>query len=296
MSDTPEKRSELPRARVEKNWKTYLIWLVPVAAAGFAGWLVYTTVLASGPTLHIDFPNAEGMEKGNTQVKYRGAVIGSVEAMHLSQDHQSVEVEVSLDKSAADLAREGSVFWIVKPEVSLGQIRGLRTLVSGAYITVRPGGGKRQTHFKGLPEPPLLEQNEKGLKLVLLADKQGSLEKRAPVYYRDVQVGEVLDFAFNQQKNQLEVPIWIHAPYVSLVGTNSRFWNAGGLRMQMSLGGIEIHTESMKALISGGVAFSTPGGPQGEVKPGTQFQLHANPLPAWLGYAPTNAVGSRVSL
>ena len=97
MSQNENRRlpSDLPSATVEKSWRTYLIWLAPLAALGFAGWLVYTTLLATGPTLHILFSNAQDMDPNNAQVKYRGAVVGTVKSAHLTKDQQNVDVEVS---------------------------------------------------------------------------------------------------------------------------------------------------------------------------------------------------------
>ena len=294
--DHHQSPGELPKARIEKNWKTHLVWLIPVAAAGFAGWLVYTNLFATGPTIHVYFANTQGLQPDNAELKYRGTKVGTVKSMTLSKDQQTVDVEISLEKSAADIAREKTQFWVVKPEFSLGQIQGLQTIVSGAYIEAKPGGGKRMTHFKGLPEPPVQDKENKGLQLVLVSDKLGSVQKGAPIYYREVKVGVVLGYEFNEKKHALQIPIWINEPYVPLVGRNTRFWDAGGLQVQMNLGGIQVSTESVKALVAGGVSFATPGGPQGKVEPGTTFQLHPKPLPEWLGYSLTNQVGTRITI
>lgn len=223
----------LPRATIGRSWQSYLIWLIPLAALGLAAWLLYTTLIATGPTLHIYFKDVQGLQPGNAEVKYRGAQVGTVSSMHLAKDQQSVDVEVSLDRAAADLAREHTLFWIVKPQLSLGQIQGLQTIVSGAYIEAKPGPGKQVTHFQGLSQPPSPEQEKKGFRLVLLADKLGSVQKRTPVYYREVQVGEVLESTFVDGTQALQIPIWINEPCVSVVDTNSKFWDAGGLRVQM---------------------------------------------------------------
>ena len=53
-----------------------------------------------------------------------------------------------LHKPAAGLAREGSQFWIVEPRVSVGQVTGLDTLLSGSYIQVAPGSGAETTQLR----------------------------------------------------------------------------------------------------------------------------------------------------
>src|SRR5437588_4565246 len=141
----PHSLDELPKAKLERNWKTYFIWLVPLAAATLAGWFIYSNMVKGGPTLHILFEDAAGLQPGKSQLKYRGAEIGEVRDVKLTKDHQRVEVVVALDRAAKSVARDGSRFWIVKPEVGVQEIRGLRTIVSGDYVTVEPGEGPLQT-------------------------------------------------------------------------------------------------------------------------------------------------------
>src|SRR5690242_2254776 len=108
----PRSFEDLPKARVEKNWKTYLIWLVPIAAAGLAAWFIYSNLFSSGPTLHIYFANAAGLQPGKSQLQYRGAQIGEVTKIGLTKDHRRVDVTVALHRSAESVARAGSRFWI----------------------------------------------------------------------------------------------------------------------------------------------------------------------------------------
>ena len=74
----PHSLDELPKAKLERNWKTYFIWLVPLAAAALAGWFIYSNMVKGGPTLHILFEDAAGLQPGKSQLKYRGAEIGEV--------------------------------------------------------------------------------------------------------------------------------------------------------------------------------------------------------------------------
>src|SRR3954451_13362859 len=166
----------LPRAKLVRSRKTWLFWLIPIGAATLAAWFIYSDLMRGGPKIHIYFDNAAGLQAGKSQVKYRGATVGDVKAVSLTSDHSRVDIIVVLDSTAADLAREGSRFWIVKPEVSVEAIRGLRTVVSGDYITVEPGDGRKESKFNGLAEAPVVEAGEV-LNLVLLSERGGALKK-----------------------------------------------------------------------------------------------------------------------
>jgi paraquat-inducible protein B len=48
----------------------------------------------------------------------------------------------------------------------------------------------------------------------------------------------------------------------------SRFWLAGGVDVNLGLfRGLEVSVESLRALVAGGIAFATPGGPKIPVPP-----------------------------
>ncbi len=282
----PGSMKDLPKAKVEKNWKTRLFWLIPLGAAGLAAYFIYSNVVGSGPTIHIYFGEAGGMEPGKSPVKYRGAEIGLLKTVTLTHDHRRVDLTVSLDSSAEGLAREGSRFWIVKPEVGVQQIRGLRTIVSGNYITVAPGNGKPQTEFTGLDEPPIIDPNPV-LNLVLLSEKAGSVKKRSPVFYRGLQVGEVIDSELGPSAQTVHTTIHIKKHFAPLVRLNSKFWNAGGINLSVGLSGADISAQSAEALLAGAIDFATPDRPDKEAPPGTTFRLYDKPEDAWLAWSPS---------
>ena len=288
MSSSPNHRKsfeELPQAKIEKNWKRWLIWIVPIGAAALAAWFIYSDLLKGGPTLHILFDNAAGLQKGKSQVQYRGAQIGDVKDIRLTKDHRQVDVIVSIDRSADSIAREGSRFWIVKPQVGVEEIRGLRTIVSGDYITVEQGSGKRQMRLRGLSEAPVLEA--KGTRrIVLLAEKSGSLKARSPVFYRGIQVGEVFSLDLGHSSQTIQITVDIRKRYAPLVRMNSKFWNAGGIHANLSLSGLNIAAQSSEALISGGIDFATPDVSEKEAPAGTSFRLYDKPEDSWLGWSP----------
>jgi len=276
-----QRPSELPQAKVRTSRLRYWVWLVPIGVAGLVGYYLYDYFAAHGPTITIVFDEAKGLTANQSDLRYRGAKLGSVKSMELSKDRRHMFVKVELDKSAESIAVEGSEFWIVRPEVSTSGIRGLKTIVSGEYLQVKPGHGKRTDHFTGLEEPPILTDDQQGVQLTLVTDKISSLGRGSPIYYHDIQVGQVLHYELAQDGQNMHVQIFIHKKYAHLLGTNSKFWKAGGLNVRMSLAGIQMSAETIQSLIQGGVAFSTPGGVKEPVKPGAVFRLHESSLPEW---------------
>jgi len=139
---------------------------VPVAAALVAGYLVYERVQEIGPSITIKFKDGSGLRTGLTPLKYRGVSIGEVVAIGLSSDHHYVLATVRLRRSLASMADEGATFWIVRPEVGLGNITGLSTVITGPEIQMQPGTGPPRSEFVGLESAPT-GPDRKGLGITL---------------------------------------------------------------------------------------------------------------------------------
>ena len=284
----PDGAEELPKAKVkERKWNLPVVWVVPVVAAIVAGYLIYDRVREVGPKITITFKDASGLKTGQTPIKYRGVLLGEVTALELDESLQRVLVKARLRRSGASIAREGSVFWIVRPEVGIGNITGLGTVITGPQIEVLPGAGKPKSEFVGLENPPVA-QERKGLKIVLRTGHPGSLKLGSPVTYRGIEVGAVQDSRLGPDATSVDIHVFIKRRYANLVRKGSRFWDVSGVDMKVGLfRGLEINVESLRSLMTGGIAFATPDDPKdGPAKDGTVFPLNDKPKKEWLAWAP----------
>jgi paraquat-inducible protein B len=88
-----------------------------VQAAGGRGQLI--TVYAE---------EGHGVKAGDA-LRYRGIDVGVVERVELSSKLDRVELYLRLDPDAHSLARAGSRFWVVRPQLTLDSFQGLETVV-----------------------------------------------------------------------------------------------------------------------------------------------------------------------
>ena len=233
-----------------------LVWVVPIAAAIVGITLLVNTWRERGPTVTITFENGEGLEVGKTLVKYRNVTIGRVSQVKLDADRTHVEVVADLAKSAADLAADGTRFWVVRPRIGVGWATGLDTLLSGAYIGVESGtGGPKRTHFSGLESPPPLPHRAAGKQLVLEATELGSVSVGAPVYFRRFQVGQVIDEYLDDKTHAARIVLFIDAPHDQAITRATRFWNASGVDVSINSDGLKVRSQSLASVLAGGVAF-----------------------------------------
>ena len=247
-----------PHVIVRNRARPSIVWLIPVVAAIVGLFLAYRAYTERGPTIVITFDSAEGLAAGSTRVKYKEVDIGIVEAVELSQDLSQVVVTASLVSGAERYLTEDTRFWVVRAVVSAGQISGLGTFLSGAYIAIDPATvGKQTRFFDGLDKAPVVTSDVPGTIFNLRAETLGSIDVGSPVYYRWLQVGNVAGYELDVGGDQVEVQVFIESPHDRRVRSTTRFWNASGLDVIVSPEGLEIDTPSLVSMLIGGVAFET---------------------------------------
>src|SRR5690606_12887272 len=132
-----------------------------------AGWLGWRAMQEQGHVITIEFSTGSGIEPGDP-LTYRDLEVGLVRDVRLSEDLNRVMVKAELKPDAEPLAREGTRFWVVRPDVSLRRVRGLDTIIGPKYIRVEPGPLSRddddrlQDHFIGLDSAPETDQAPAG--------------------------------------------------------------------------------------------------------------------------------------
>ena len=276
---------EMPRARIRRRRIVRLVWVVPVIAVAVAAWLVYQRIRDLGPQITVTFDDAGGVRVGQTPLRYRGVHIGEVSGVRLSGDEKRAVVVIRLQRQAADIAREGSRFWIVRPRVGWGSFTGLNTVLTGPELEVIPGkpDAPRKKAFTGLDTPPAAIEG--GLHVVLRAVRP-KMRANAPVYYRGVEVGTVQKLDLAPNALSADVHVIIYPRFAALVREGSAFWDVSGLNVKAGLlKGMDIQFDSLRAFITGGIEFATPPGTR-RAKPGTVFFLYDAPKPEWLAWAP----------
>ncbi|GAA4321343.1 MlaD family protein [Pigmentiphaga soli] len=245
-----------PARRRPRRWLPSLVWLIPIVAAAAGLSFMFNMLSRHGPDIEITFRSAEGLEAGKTRVRYKDVDIGQVKAIKLDKGLSNVIVTVELTNDASDFAVEGSRFWVVKPRVAASGVSGLGTLLSGAYIGVDPGKSEnRVTEFTGLEVPPIVTADTPGKQFVLRAKDLGSLDIGSPVYYRRINVGQVVAYDLDPDGEGLTVRIFVSAPYDRFVTRSARFWHASGINVQLNADGLKLQTQSLASVALGGVAF-----------------------------------------
>jgi len=272
-----------PHVRPRKEQRISWIWLVPLLAVAVGATLLLRDWLATGPTITVAFESAEGIEVGQTRVRYKDVAIGTVTDVRVDHDRGKVLVTAQLHREGAEyITQPESRFWVVRPRLAISGVSGLGTLLSGVYIAVdtppaSAGQQKAVYEFEGMEHPPEISSERPGSRYTLRADDLGSLDIGSPVYYRRIQVGQVIGYALDETGSAVNIQIFVDAPHDRYVSADARFWNASGISFNLNAEGVSVQTGSLAAVLAGGLAFA----PANEfdtasAKADAVFNLHKN--------------------
>ncbi|BAF72289.1 intermembrane transport protein PqiB [Sulfurovum sp. NBC37-1] len=253
------------------------VWIVPIVALIVGAWLIIQSINAKGPVIHITFKSAEGVIAGKTVIKYKDIEVGKVINVDFSKDLSQVIITAEMKKNMRPYLTEKTRFWVMKARISANQVEGLETLLSGVYIVMDPKKGKESTRkFKGLDIIPPVPADEKGTQYILKAQDIGSIDIGSPIYYKKLPAGSVSAYHLSHDGREVDIEVFIKAPYDKLINNQTRFWNASGISASLSANGVDIRTESLTAILSGGLSFDNfrQQGTVKKVKPNHVFTLY----------------------
>ena len=255
----PLSEDAIPEAVASTRSGFSIVWVIPLLAAVIGIWVAYSAYSERGPVITITFDTAEGLEAGKTKVRFKDVEVGQVEDIELDEDIEHVQVTVQMNKGSGAYLTDKTRFWVVRARITAGSVSGLETLLGGAYIGLDPvEGGKATRKFTGLETAPVVTTDQPGQHLNLKASRRGSLDVGAPVYFRQIKVGEVVSYELAEDGESVDFKIFINEPHHLKVTENTRFWNASGVNVSLTAEGIDVAMESMVSLLVGGIAFEVP--------------------------------------
>jgi paraquat-inducible protein B len=228
--------------------------------------------IAPGLRLSLKTDDLNSLEIGSG-VYTNGILVGSVQKYEL-QDDDTVLIGIYIEPKYKKFVRKGTRFWNASGISTSGGIRDLKIQVASLSSMIKGGimmqtpdalknnpqaeNGQVFTLYKDLEEMAALDAPT-GLNVILETDNLGSLKIGSHVYYRRVTVGEITKLKFSPTFQKVLVSVTIYQQYVPVIRENTKFWNASGINVTGGvLSGLSVSTESVEALMKGGIALATP--------------------------------------
>lgn len=233
-----------------------IIWVIPLLALLLTATLIWKNTFDHGPVITLNIVAADGIEAGKTLIKFRSVKVGMVKKVELSPDYKTTILTIQMEKNTEKMLRSDTKFWIVKPRIEHTGISGLDTLLSGSYIQMSLGESNVYTDkFTALDKPPVYQPQEKGMNFQLLSSSSKRLSVGEAVTFRGFDVGAITDAYFDMDQKKIRYKIFVREPYCELINNSTKFWVSSGVDVSISTSGLNVTTESLDSIVSGGVSF-----------------------------------------
>lgn len=194
----------------------------------------------------------------NTRILHRGIEIGAIHNIEKQGDNNILYL--GLLPEYQYILRSDTQFWLAKPNISLSGASDIDALLGGSYITFNlySDTDVEKTDFILFTSPPAKHASAKGLQLSLLSDSANVATPGSHISYRGITVGQVDNVILDKKADRVRVNITIDEEHKSLIQANTRFYNASGITLNGSLSDFVVKTESVDAILRGGVSFYNP--------------------------------------
>ena len=253
---------ELPRATVVPPKRTRIspVWIIPILAAVVAIGIAVQRILSEGPTITIVFRSAEGIEAGKTFVKYKDVNIGQVTAVQPlgglrqggshGQDRQERgrsdggRREVLGGASAHHPERD-----LRARHPAIGQLhrlRGRQLEEQRAHVHRARGAADPHRRVAG----PAVRAEGRAI-----WGRWGSARRSTTAACRSARSSPTTSPPTASRSSSRCSST---RPTTSTSLPATRFWNASGIDVSFGANGLDVRTESLVALLAGGLAFDTP--------------------------------------
>ncbi len=230
-SPTGESAESFPLAEVRPvgpSWRQVLanskLWWLTAVCAVTALAVVLASTRRSGTQIVIRFDEGHGVKPGD-RLRYRGIDVGEVTGVELDANLGGVRVQVELQPQAKSLARNGSRFWIERPQLGLARMSGLETVVGAKHLGVIPGPEDAPAcyDFEGVETPPVLREATTSEIVIRFREGHG-LTVGDVAKFRGIVVGEVTQVTLNGDLSGIEVRVRLAEGANAVARTGSQFW------------------------------------------------------------------------
>jgi paraquat-inducible protein B len=198
-------------------------WLAALCLLVAVGVLIWA-FQEVGAAITIHFQQGHGLKPGDA-LRHRGIEVGEVERVKLEPDLRGVLVRIRLQPDAVGLAREGSRFWIERPQVSLSRVTGLETVMGAKFVAVIPGPAHARAayDFEGM-ETPLTLASQDDVEITVRFDNGHGLTTGSSVRHRGIEVGEITSVELDEDLRGVQVVVRLVGTAARLARRGTQFW------------------------------------------------------------------------
>ncbi len=214
-------------------------------------------VLYSDKPIILVLNSKKSIDNNLSQIKYNNINIGKiVDINHTPKDKQT-KVTILLKKKYLYLLKYKPYFHIFKHKLSIDKLGELKSILNDHFIDLSKQS-KKESDFKYnftlYNKPKKISMYS----IVLKTNDSIKIGENAPVYFKDIEVGNVSYKKLNKKSGTVIFGLDIFWKYRYLINDSSLFYLESPIEIQASINDINIKTSPLKSFIKAGIEFETP--------------------------------------
>ncbi len=194
--------------------------------------------------------------KTTSKLYYKNIEIGAIKDISLEG---IVKITLNIEHKYKYLFGKNSKIYLQGTSISLDKIENLSSTILGDNLYLIPdryNGHKSKYTLDSVN--PNHTYYKKGLRVQLKAKDSKNLTIGSPIYFKGFEVGEIYNVDLEKNGKYLIFDVFIKEQYANILKTNSKFYKATIIDMDVGVFGAKIKLGSAKSMLNGGIFFTNP--------------------------------------
>lgn len=220
----------------------------------------------SGLHLQLQAKNMQGLSEGGV-VLYLNKEVGRIDSVSFNKE-SGVKVDVTIFDEYSSLVNNSSIFYLnslIKSKIDFKEVKleipTLKSMILGGitFDTLNKGATSSKRTFLLYEDQSSVEEQaylNSGGKFITLSSKTlNALHKNAPIFYKEMEVGKIIDYSYDGDKFIFKA--YIEKNYAHLINDSTYFYNSSKLEVDIEFPKVKVSTTTLEQMLRGGLSFKT---------------------------------------
>jgi paraquat-inducible protein B len=199
----------------------------------------------------INFIDTNGIEE-NTPIIYKGIEIGKITQVKLNKE--SLNTSAFIYEEYKYLLTDKTKFFVEEPMISTDGIKNLGNIVKGNFVSLDYKKGEFKNNFIAINKKDI-NKSATSIKVELLSDSLNSISNKSKIYYKNIEIGKVDDYALTSDLKNVKISISIDEKYKNLINDNSLFYDMSSKLVEMKNLNLNLNYSGIEPLLNGAIGL-----------------------------------------
>jgi paraquat-inducible protein B len=219
----------------------------------------------------INFIDVNGIEE-NTPILYKGIEIGRITEVKLEKD--ILNSSAFIYEEYKYLLTDKTKFFIEEPNISFDGVKNLGNIVKGNFVSLDYKKGEFKNNFTAINKKDI-NKSATTIKVELLSDSLNSISNKSKVYYKNIEVGKVDNYALTSDLKNVKISISIDEKYKNLINDNTLFYDMSSKLVEMKNLNLNVNYSGVEPLLNGAIGLISENKDENKVT-NKEFKLYSS--------------------